>query len=424
MHNFIKIKLKSLIELITDYHANGSYKILKSNVTIKYHKDYAIMIRTLNFEQKNFYSDLIYVDEKAYNFLSKSKVFPYDILINKIANPGSVYMMPDINAKITCGMNLFLIRFSNQVDQIYMYYHLKHNENKIKNLAHGTTTKTITKDDIRDFETIIHSDIKIQNKISALLHNLDKLIEKQNLIYSELEKMAKTLYDYWFVQFDFPDENGRPYKSSGGKMVWNNELKKEIPYGWEVKNIVDNPFTSLISVGVEYFNSKNYLATKNINGEIISDGEFITYENRETRANMQPQINSIWFAKMQNSIKHITLPNNSQWFVDKYILSTGFFGLKCQKDALSYIHCFINAKYFENKKDTLAHGATQKAVNASDIENILLLIPTLDTLKQFNDKVYSLLEMKLEIIKQNQELISLRDFLLPLLMNGQAVIKE
>lgn len=305
----------------------------------------------------------------------------------------------------------------------YIYYYLKNYIKILKYKKEGSVFGTI---DTSTFENINlkYPNTKIQYQITSTLSVIDSLIDNNNNIYSELEKMAKTLYDYWFVQFDFPDENGRPYKSSGGKMVWNNELKKEIPYGWEVKNIVDNPFTSLISVGVEYFNSKNYLATKNINGEIISDGEFITYENRETRANMQPQINSIWFAKMQNSIKHITLPNNSQWFVDKYILSTGFFGLKCQKDALSYIHCFINAKYFENKKDTLAHGATQKAVNASDIENILLLIPTLDILKQFNDKVYSLLEMKLEIIKQNQELTSLRDFLLPLFMNGQAVIKE
>ena len=304
------------------------------------------------------------------------------------------------------------------------YLHTSFVRKYFSNNASGSGQRfTLSPNRINKLQIYLPS-IKTQNYIGKLFSRIDKQIELNNLIYSELEKMAKTLYDYWFVQFDFPDENGKPYKSSGGKMVWNEELQREISYGWEVRNIRHNPISSLISSGVDYFDEKNYLATKNINGEIISDGEFITYENRETRANMQPQLNSVWFAKMQNSIKHITLPNNSQWFIDKYILSTGFFGLKCQKDALSYIHCFINSKYFENKKDTLAHGATQKAVNASDIENILLIIPTLDTLKQFNDKVYSLLEMKLEIIKQNQELISLRDFLLPLLMNGQAVIKE
>lgn len=337
---------------------------------------------------------------------------------------GETAFIPVDNIFIQSG-DIALVRpIKDKSDKNFIYYLISSNivKKQLSVSSQQTKIRHTSPKYILNCQVFI-PDIYTQGRIGNLLRKLDELIKKNNTIYSELEKMAKTLYDYWFVQFDFPDENGRPYKSSGGKMVWSEELQREIPYGWEVKNIVDNPFTSLISVGVEYFNSKNYLATKNINGEIISDGEFITYENRETRANMQPQINSIWFAKMQNSIKHITLPNNSQWFVDKYILSTGFFGLKCQKDALSYIHCFINAKYFENKKDTLAHGATQKAVNASDIENILLLIPTLDTLKQFNDKVYNLLEMKLEIIKQNQELISLRDFLLPLLMNGQAVIK-
>jgi len=207
-------------------------------------------------------------------------------------------------------------------------------------------------------------------------------------------------------------------------MVWNEDLKKEIPEGWEVKNFINNNILTLISSGVEYFTKKNYLATKNINNELISDGVWISYDNRETRANMQPQQNSIWFAKMQKSIKHITLPNNSKWFMDKYILSTGFFGVKCIYEAFSYIHCFINSNYFENKKDSLSHGAVQKAINSNDLESILFVIPPLHLLKKFNDKVYSLLEMKLNIIKTNQELTSLRDFLLPLLMNGQAVIKE
>lgn len=424
MKKFVKIQLGSFINLITDYHANGSYKVLKSNIQIKYKPDYAIMIRTLNFEQNDFTNDLIYIDEHAYNFLSKSIVMPNDILINKIANPGNIYLMPDINKKVSCGMNLFLIRFDNKVNQIYMYYNLKSNEKKLKKLAHGTTTKTITKDDIRDFEIIMHHDVSTQNIIAYLLYYIDKSIELKYKINSELEQMAKTLYNYWFIQFDFPDENGRPYKSSGGKMVWNEELKKEIPECWEVENLANNSISSIIPVGIEYFNKKNYLETKNINNELISDGAWISYDNRENRANMQPELNSIWFAKMQKSIKHITLPSNSQWFIDKYILSTGFFGLKCSKDALSYIHCFINSKYFENKKNTLAHGATQKAVNNQDLERIPLIIPPTNLLKAFNSKIYNLLEMKLNIIKTNQELTSLRDFLLPLLMNGQALIKE
>ena len=144
-------------------------------------------------------------------------------------------------------------------------------------------------------------DIKLQNSIGKLFSSIDKKIEINNQINSELEQMAKALYNYWFVQFDFPDENGRPYKSSSGKMVWNEKLKREIPEGWEVENLANNSISSIIPVGIEYFNKKNYLETKNINNEFISDGAWISYDNRENRANMQPQINSIWFAKICRS---------------------------------------------------------------------------------------------------------------------------
>ena len=422
---------------MSDKYINTNYSLSTICDFNKYNlskKDNFINIEyldTSNITENNINKLIIY-DIKHAPSRAKRKVKDKTIIystVRPIQKHFGILKNPKDNMIVSTGFITIDLKkeFIHIIDEYYIYYLITQNSitEYLQTIAEGSVSAypSITSDDIINLRFSFPK-IEYQKQIANYLLQIDKKIQLNNLIYSELEKMAKTLYDYWFVQFDFPDENGRPYKSSGGKMVWSEELQREIPYGWEVKNIVDNPFTSLISVGIEYFNSKNYLATKNINGEIISDGEFITYENRETRANMQPQINSIWFAKMQNSIKHITLPNNSQWFVDKYILSTGFFGLKCQKDALSYIHCFINSKYFENKKDTLAHGATQKAVNASDIENILLLIPTLDILKQFNDKVYSLLEMKLEIIKQNQELTSLRDFLLPLLINGQAVIKE
>lgn len=305
----------------------------------------------------------------------------------------------------------------------YIYYYLKNYIKILKYKKEGSVFGTI---DTSTFDKILikYPPIKEQQSIIKILSLLDYLIDIKNNINSELEQMAKALYNYWFVQFDFPDENGRPYKSSGGKMVWNEELKKDIPEGWEVENLANNSISSIIPVGIEYFNKKNYLETKNINNEFISDGAWISYDNRENRANMQPQINSIWFAKMKKSIKHITLPNNSKWFIDKYILSTGFFGIKCIYDAFSYVHCFINSDYFEAKKDILAHGATQKAVNNQDLERIPLIIPPTNLLKIFNSKIYNLLEIKLNIIKTNQELTSLRDFLLPLLMNGQAVIKE
>ena len=233
MSKLNRILMGDYIDIITDYHSNGAYKKLKENVELLDREDYAIIIRTLNFERNDFRNELLYVTEKAYNFLNKSYVLENDILMNKIANAGSTYIMPKLNKPVTCGMNLFLIRFNDKVNQRYMYYNMKNVENYIKSFSHGTTTTTITKDDVRGIDLYIH-ERKEQDKISYLLTSIDKKIENNDNVMFELEQMAKTIYDYWFLQFEFPNEEGKPYKSSGGKMVWNEELKREIPEGWTI----------------------------------------------------------------------------------------------------------------------------------------------------------------------------------------------
>jgi type I restriction enzyme S subunit len=122
-----------------------------------------------------------------------------------------------------------------------------------------------------------------------------------------IQQIAKTIYDYWFTQFDFPNEDGKPYRSSGGQMVWNEQLKREIPVGWSSASIVINPLSTVMKPGVDVFDRKEYLATAEVNGTSISTGSVVEYATRESRANMQPTVNSFWFAKMKNSVKHLYL---------------------------------------------------------------------------------------------------------------------
>jgi len=303
------------------------------------------------------------------------------------------------------------------------YLHTKMARNYFSNQASGSGQRyTLTIGGIGAVKIpIISYDDQI--KIGKFFSKIDSKIANNNKINAELESMAKTLYDYWFLQFEFPNEEGKPYKSSGGQMVWNEELKREIPEGWAVENLMEASLCKDIKAGVDYFDTKNYLPTANIDGESIIDGEDITYDSRENRANMQPVKYSVWFAKMKNSIKHLTIPNNSDWFIHKYILSTGFQGLKCNADSLSLVHCIINSSWFENYKDVLSHGATQEGVNNDDLKNIKFAVPTNGVLKNFSKKVLPILEKKFTLIRENQELTSLREFLLPLLMNGQVTYR-
>ena len=138
---------------------------------------------------------------------------------------------------------------------------------------------------------------------------------------------------------------------------------------------------------------------------------------------MQPAINTVWFAKMKNSIKHLFVSKKGQWIVDKYILSTGFSGLKCDGISFSYIASVVMQPYFENTKDILSHGATQEGVNNEDLDSIPLLIPPRGILNGYNCIVKPYFEKMNDIMLENQRLVNMRNELLPLLMNGQVIVR-
>ena len=234
----------------------------------------------------------------------------------------------------------------------------------------------------------------------------------------------RLIYSYWFVQFDFPDENGRPYKSSGGKMVYNEQLKQEIPEGWKVSNLLDTSIATLIKPGIDKFHgTKTYLATGDVIGTSIKDNSAkITFDNRETRANMQPVANSIWFAKMKDSIKHIVVTDKSDDLINDHIFSTGFCGFRASENCLGFLAAYISQPQFEIIKDSLAHGATQKAVSNSDLSNIKTIEPPTDILCKFEHIVKPMLYLMNSCRQESKLLASLRDWLLPMLMNGQVRI--
>lgn len=244
------------------------------------------------------------------------------------------------------------------------------------------------------------------------------------MLNDNLENQIQTIYDYWFSQFDFPDFNGNPYKSNGGLLKWNEILKRNIPSNWTVGSVAKNSLTKFIKPGVDVFESKTYLATADVKGSAISEGTVIDYENRESRANMQPTEYSVWFAKMKNSIKHLYLNSEMYPIIEQSILSTGFCGLQCDEKSFEYISSYIASPYFELHKDMLAHGATQEAVNNDDLAGIHLLIPDNNTLEKYHETTQPIYAQIAKNICENKELTKLRDWLLPMLMNGQATIED
>ncbi|MGL2491503.1 restriction endonuclease subunit S [Helicobacter pylori] len=190
--NWQKVRLGDILELLTDYHANGSYELLKNNVTLLKHVDFAIMIRTTNFENNDFKNDLIYINKKAYEFLSKSKVFAGDILVNKIANAGTAYFMPKLNQPVSLGMNLFLLRIKPNYNNFFIFKQIANYERVLKTFANGSATKTITKNVIKNLLIPLpplNEQIAIANILSDVdhyLYSLDALILKKESVKKAL----------------------------------------------------------------------------------------------------------------------------------------------------------------------------------------------------------------------------------------------
>ena len=169
-------KFNEIISILTDYHANGSYKILKNNVELLNFKDYALMVRTTDLENNNFIQGVKYINEKAYNFLKKTKIFGGEIIINKIGSAGNVYLMPLLNRPASLGMNQFMIRLKKEYNNIFYYKLLvtEYYANAIKNNVQGAVTKTITKDAIKNIDMIVPP-IELQNKFAKRVEKIEKL---------------------------------------------------------------------------------------------------------------------------------------------------------------------------------------------------------------------------------------------------------
>ncbi|MDD3662741.1 MAG: restriction endonuclease subunit S [Candidatus Pacebacteria bacterium] len=411
-------KLKNLTLNITDGEhgsiidsLNSSYYLL-SNKNIKNGK-----INITNDDRK------ISID--SFNKIRKrTKLSNNDVVVASVGTIGKTAIIKGNNINFDFQRSVAIIKPNQSKitsDYLYYFFNVPYVKKQLQNKANGAVQKCLY---INDFENldIDYHDILTQQKITSILSIFDEKMELNNKINKELEKIAKTLYDYWFVQFDFPNENGKPYKSSGGKMVWSDELKKEIPKEWTVASLYKNSLTSILKPKIEKFEgSKEYLATANINGRKIIRGDLITYENRESRANMQPVINSVWFAKMKSSRKHIFIGKYSDDIIENNIFSTGFLGLKCEDLAFEYIASFISSDIFELTKDIISHGATMQGIGNDDLKIVKLVIPRKEVLmsyKKITEDVYK----KIDLIRQeNKKLEEVRDWLLPMLMNGQVI---
>ncbi|MFT3843704.1 MAG: restriction endonuclease subunit S [Lacibacter sp.] len=309
-------------------------------------------------------------------------------------------------------------------DPYFLYCYLK--ILNLERLNSGTGVPSMTFDSYYNIKVNLPS-LSIQYKISKLLFTIQRLIDLNNQVNDNLEQIAKTLYDYWFVQFDFPDKNGKPYKSSGGKMVWNEELKREIPAEWvvaKIDNIVDcNKWNAGSENCFEYI---NYLDTSSLTRNIINSIVRIYPKSTDvpSRAVRIVQKNDILISTVRPNQNHFGIIKKP---LNNLIASSGFAHLRSKHKGLSndLIYYFLTSDRTINRLQQIAESSVS-AYPAISPNDILGLKFCLSKEENFFTRINSILEtINTEISanhSENNELVTLRDWLIPMLMNGQVKI--
>ena len=404
-----KYKLGDLIEVSRGASLSGNYYATEG----KYIRltcgnfDY----RNNCFKENNSKDNLFYIGNFKDEFLLKKGDFITPLTEQAIGLLGSTAWIPESEkyiqsqdiAKITCKEEL--------LDKKFAYYLISSNmvKKQLNAAAQQTKIRHTSPNKIKDCIVWLPS-LAEQKKIGQLLFDIDRKIELNRSINHNLEVMAKQLYDYWFLQFDFPDENGKPYKSSGGKMVWNKKLKREIPEGWELTylrdfiNLEDNKRIPLSSKERSIRQGKYpyYGATgimDRVDDYLFDDDRILLAEDGSTSTpEGTPIIQYVWGKYWVNNHAHIIIPKD--------------------KENILYTYQLLNripAKKIET-------GSIQKKISQENMLGYRFDLPPQALIKDYCTIVTPLWEQYKQITEQITSLTKLRDSLLPLLMNGQVKV--
>lgn len=396
-------------------------------------------IRSQNVLDMDFSTEnLAFINDNQAEKLNNVIVEKNDILLNITGDSiARCTVVPEEILPARVNQHVSIIRCKNTEESKYVMYYLQYMKKYLLQISKvGGTRNALTKEAIGKLPIKISDDC---NKISKILDNIDQKIQTNNQINQELETMAKTLYDYWFVQFDFPDQNGKPYKSSGGKMFYHPELKREIPEGWGVTT-----FSSWISDnktgdwGKETSEGNYKLEVDCIrgadinglsgNGKIDMPTRFILEKNKnKLLTDFDIVIEISGGSPTQSTGRIVGISENVLNRFELPLICSNF----CKAVSLNEQETFYNFLYewknlYDNGVLFSWEGKTSGIKNLlfdSFVTNYHIAQPPIDLMKQFFDYASSVDKKIQLLLKQNQELIQLRDWLLPMLMNGQVKVE-
>lgn len=426
-----KVKLEDVASLTVGFVGNMTKEYVDTGVSF---------FRSLNI--KPFYlddKDLLHISSEFNEKIKKSKLREGDIVIVRTGQPGTCCVIPKEYDGCNCSDLVIVRPNKDKVNPHYLEAYINFmTQKQINNHQVGAIQKHFNVGSAKEMILYL-PEIRTQEKCADIVKVLNKKIENNNRINSELESMAKTIYDYWFLQFDFPDENGKPYKSSGGKMMWNDKLKKEIPEKWSVGTL------------------SRYIAKDKGGdwGKEVEEGKYIKRVICLRGADF-PSITGN--SKLVASVRYILEKNKSKILENGDLIIEISGGSPTQSTGRI---CYINNNLLERFEMDIVTSNFCKAISLNDpnhmywfyvqwlkiydnnvlfkyegkttgIKNLLfdmfindyeIAVPPNELIIQYNNMVCAMYDEIQKKQKESQELVSLRDFLLPLLMNGQVGFK-
>lgn len=350
--------------------------------------------------------------------------FDDDVILLAGNNASGNFHCQRYKGKFNAYQRTYVITAKPGYDLDYIYYNLQINLSNLKKIAQGSQTKFLTMQILDAFE-IEDLELSKQQKVSGILSLLDKKIINNTEIEKVLLDLSGKIYSYWFLQYEFPNEEGKPYKSSGGEMEWNTELKREIPCGWKV---VDLSQLCDFNNGINYDkDEKGDTEYKIINVRNISSSTLLIDKSDLDSISLNSQkANKYLVEKDDILIARSGIPGAVRLLEDviqNNIVFCGFI-IRCKPyDPILRYYLAFTLKVLEGTSATKTGGSILQNVSQDTLKAVRIIIPPKKVLDAFNHNLATIMCNMKKTIEENQELSSFRDYILPVLINGQVSFK-
>ena len=405
MSEWKKVKLKDCCHSISD---GDHLPPPKSNSGIPF-----VTIANIDATNHIDFGNTMFVPLEYYNNLNDiRKAKCNDILYSVVGSFGKPVLIKE-NIPFAFQRHIAILRPNNEIaDSRFLYYVMLTRDffMQADTVAIGVAQRTISLTALRNMEVKLPS-METQYRIANILSRYDSLIENYQKQIKLLEESAQRLYKEWFIDLHFPGHE-------------NTKIVDGVPEGWELKSVTNNHLFDVAKCRIALFNgNKTYYATADVEGTYFcNSGVKIEYDNKPSRAQIQPSLYSVWFARMSNSFKIVGFVEQNNNRREDAILSSGFAGFESHYERFGFLYCLISSQWFNDQKDRYATGATQVSITNEGLSRIRCLLPTTRLAEEFSLVTNKIIEETILYRENCTMLTEARDRLLPKLMSGEITV--